>query len=208
MARARPPLPPSPVLSLRARDCVFTAIDFETTGSVPGWPVEPWQVGMAGVSAEGGVRWTWSSYLGVPLERPFNAFAPGRHASIRDVLAASPTLPQLWGDVAPRLVGVPLVAHNIGTERSVLRKAAPLHALGPWVDTLRLVRHGYPVLASGALEDVVDALGLAAEVRAAAPEGTAPHDALYDAIACGLLLRHFLSLPGWESATVGDLAAL
>ena len=29
-----------------AREAVFTVIDFETTGSVPGWPVEPWQIGM------------------------------------------------------------------------------------------------------------------------------------------------------------------
>ena len=187
---------------------MFTAIDFETTGSVPGWPVEPWQVGMAGISAEGGVLWTWESYLGVSAERPFNAFAPGRHATIREELAASPTLPQLWESVAPRLVGTPLVAHNVGTERSVLKKAAPLHALGPWIDTLRLVRRVYPALASGALEDVVAALGLADAVAAAAPAGGAPHDALFDAIACGLLLRHFLQLPGWERATVGDIAAL
>lgn len=187
---------------------MFTAIDFETTGSVPGWPVEPWQVGMAGISAEGGVLWTWESYLGVSAERPFNAFAPGRHATIREELAASPTLPQLWEGVAPRLVGTPLVAHNVGTERSILKKAAPLHALGPWIDTLRLVRRAYPALASGALEDVVAALGLADAVAAAAPAGGAPHDALFDAIACGLLLRHFLRLPGWERATVGDIAAL
>ena len=138
----------------------FTAIDFETTGSVPGWPVEPWQIGLCRISPEKGVEMTFSSYLGVSADRPFNAHAPGRHASIRDELARMPTLPQCWGEVAPWVVGQPLVAHNIGTERSILKKAAPLHALGPWIDTLRLVRRCYPHLASAALSDVLVAFHL------------------------------------------------
>ena len=36
--------------------------------------------------------------------------------------------------------------------------------------------------------------------------GLAAHDAYYDAVACGLLLIHFLSLPGWKDATIGQLA--
>ncbi len=123
-----------------AAKCVFTAIDFETTGTVPGWPVEPWQIGLCEISCEGGLTGGFSSLLGVSAERPFNRFAPGRHALIRDELALSPTLPEIWDELAPRLVGIPLVAHNVGTERTMLRKAAPLHALGPWIDTLTLSR--------------------------------------------------------------------
>ncbi|HPB10660.1 MAG TPA: hypothetical protein PLT74_05315, partial [Kiritimatiellia bacterium] len=82
---------------------------------------------------------------------------------------------------------------------------APLHRLGPWVDTLTLVRHTYPSLASNALDEVTDALSLRARVETLCP-GRAAHDALYDACACAALLEHVLSLPGWERVTVDALA--
>lgn len=187
-----------------AAKCIFTAIDFETTGTVPGWPVEPWQIGMCEISCDGGVTGGFSSLLGVSSERPFNRYAPGRHALIRDELSLSPTLPEIWDELAPRLVGIPLVAHNIGTERTMLRKAAPLHALGPWIDTLKLSRIVAPGLASYALGDVIANFGLTDAVNAACP-GLCAHDAYYDAVACGLLLLHILSLPGWNEATIGQL---
>ncbi len=187
-----------------AAKCVFTAIDFETTGTVPGWPVEPWQIGLCEISCEDGVTGGFSSLLGVSSDRPFNRFAPGRHALIREELALSPTLPEIWDELAPRLVGIPLVAHNVGTERTMLRKAAPLHALGPWIDTLKLSRIVAPGLASYALGDVIAYFGLTSAVDAACP-GLSAHDAYYDAVACGLLLLHILSLPGWNGATLGQL---
>ena len=190
-----------------AAEGVFTAIDFETTGTVPGWPVEPWQIGICEISCKGGVTGGFSSLLGVSPERPFNRFAPGRHALIREELAFSPTLPEIWDELAPRLVGVPLVAHNVGTERTMLRKAAPLHALGPWIDTLKLSRIVAPGLASYALGDVVAHFGPSA-VFDAACSGLAPHDAYYDAVACGLLLLHFLSLPGWRDVTIVQLTSV
>ena len=173
----------------------FTAIDFETTGSVPGWPNEPWQIGLyrftlPPVGVCGVAPRTFSSLLRVSPDRPFNRFAPGRHSQLRSELAAAPTLAELWEEVAPLLKGRPLVAHNIGTERTILRAFAPLDRLGPWIDTLALSRSLIPGRASYALEDIVPDLGLADRVAALAP-GLAPHDALYDAIACGELLRHY-----------------
>ena len=190
-----------------ARECVFTAIDFETTGTVPGWPVEPWQIGICDVEAGRGASHGLSFLLGVPAERPFNRFAPGRHSLIRDELAAAPTLPQVWDELAPRLVGRPLVAHNAGTERSILRKAAPLHALGPWVDTLKLSRVVAPGLASYALGDVLGHFGLSGKVAESCP-GLAVHDAYFDAVGCGLLLLHFLCQPGWEGVTLRQLVRM
>jgi len=169
----------------------FTAIDFETTGSVPGWPSEPWQIGVFRFSANGTATSSFSSFLRIPPERPFNRYAPGRHAQIRDTLSASPTLMEIWEKLSPWLKAGPLVAHNIGTERTILRAAAPLDRLGPWIDTLELSRRLLPGRGSYALEDIIPDLGLDAEVAALAPPGAAPHDALYDAIACGVLLRHF-----------------
>lgn len=189
-----------------AKDAVFTAIDFETTGSVRGWKNEPWQIGMCEVAA-GATGVQFSSLLHVAADRPFNAYAPGRHALIRAELARAPALPEIWGEVAPWVAGRPLVAHNIGTERTMLRAAAPLSKLGPWIDTLKLARRLFPAFKSFALEDLAPALGIEKDIQAKCP-GLAPHDALYDAVACGELLLYFLSLPGWDGVTVDDLAAV
>jgi DNA polymerase III epsilon subunit-like protein len=188
-----------------ARSACFAVVDFETTGAVSGYAVEPWQVGV--VRLRGGrvcAAESFETLLQVG-DRPFNPRAPGRHAQLRGELAAAPSPGGLWPELAAWVTDVPLVAHNTGTERSVLARLAPLHRLGPWVDTLTLTRRAYPSLASKALEDVVAALGLEACVRAACP-GREAHDALYDAFACAVLLEHFLSLPGWERVTVGALA--
>ncbi len=190
-----------------ALQTTFTVIDFETTGSVADWPVEPWQIGMVEV---GGGRLTgrrFDSLLRVAPDRPFNPHAPGRHGRLRHELSEAPSLPELWPQLTPWLLGRPLVAHNIGTERGLLQRVAPLHRPGPWVDTLRLARHCYPLLASAALEDLTAELGLRPALRAALP-GREPHDALYDAAACALLLLHFLALPGWGQVSVRALVEL
>lgn len=197
-----------PACDLFASRSTFTVLDFETTGSVRGWTVEPWQLGMVDVASGRLGADVFDSLLRIAPDRPFNPHAPGRHARLREALATAPAFSDLWPDLAERwLVGRPLVAHNIGTERGLLRRAAPLHRLGPWIDTLRLVRRTYPRLASSALDDVVVELGLLKPLQAACP-GRAPHDALYDATACALLLLHFLALPGWEKVTVQALVDL
>lgn len=188
---------------------MITALDFETTGSVRGYPVEPWQLGMVrmrGGRVGGGPGDAWEHLLRIDPGRPFNPRAPGRHALLRAELAAAPTLPECWEEAAPWLTEGPLAAHNIGTERTMLRRAAPLHRFGPWIDTLALVRHAYPGLPSKALDDVAEALGLTGRIRALCP-GRAPHDALYDAFACGVVLEHLLALPGWGDLPVDALAA-
>ena len=172
----------------------ITCIDFETTGSVPGYPNEPWQLGMVDV-VDGVVqpdsRWETLFKVG---DRPFSPRAVGRYAEMREELAAAPAVFELWPVLAKRLVGVPLAAHNAGTERTVLTKLAPLTRFGPWVDTLKLGRRLYPKLASHKLGDFVCALGLKPRVDALCP-GRTWHDALYDACAGAVLLVHFLSLP-------------
>jgi len=97
------------------------------------------------------------------------------------------------------------VAHNAATEKKHLRAAAPIHKFGPWIDTLKLARIAYPAFVTHKLDDLVDILELGGRVAALCPERGA-HDALYDAIACGVLLEHLLALPGWESLTVEQLA--
>ena len=170
---------------------ILTAIDFETTGTSPGWPSEPWQIGICQFRCNGyttpEILATFSSFLRIPLERPFNNFTPGRHAQLRDELAISPTIYDIWEDIFPFLDNTTLVAHNLGTERSILRRTAPLHHFDNWIDTLALARAYYPGLTSYALEDLSEILHLTTVIQASAPPHIGPHDALYGAISCAHL---------------------
>lgn len=182
------------------------AIDFETTGLVPGYRNEPWQIGLAPIcGGEIGVG-LFDSLLNVQ-DRPFNKFAPGRHAQLRGKIAVAPTLDVLWPRLSPLLLGTFLVAHNLGTERTMLSALAPLHVFGPWIDTLSLSRAAWPGLASYALDDLCALFRLDAAVSARCP-GRAPHDALYDAVACALLLLHLLKQPGWETLSAEELGEM
>ena len=103
---------------------IWTALDFETTGTVKGWPNEPWQLGI--VKIEDGVvlpetRWETLLHVG---DRPFSPRAVGRYSELREELAAAPTIADLWPEIADRLCGTPLIAHNCSTERTVLTKMA------------------------------------------------------------------------------------
>lgn len=178
------------------REATITVVDFETTGVVGTLPDEPWQIGLARVE-KGHLcpDHNFCTLLHV-AGRPFNPFAPGRHAELRDQITAAPRLSGLWNELGPRLSGV-LAAHNVATERKLLQSAFPLHPLGPWIDTLRLIRIAYPRLASHRLEDILRSLRLEESARRFAP-GLGPHDALYDAVGCALLLEHLLSLESWR----------
>lgn len=191
---------------MKALQCDMVAIDFEGTGAVPGFPNEPWQVGMVLISrGEVMTARSCNRLLRIDADRPFNPHAPGLHHQLRGELATAPTLAELWPEMKEWWLGHPLVAHNIGTERTFIHQAAPMHTFGPWIDTLTLSRHVYPQLASHSLEDLIDHLGLGDRVCRLCP-GLLPHDAWFDAVACAVLLQHFLSLPGWEQVTVEGLA--
>ena len=192
---------------MKARAAIWTVVDFESTGAVRGHADEPWQVGLVELQAGRVTGRHHETYLRIAAGRPFNPYAPGRHAEIRDVLAAAPAPAELWPAWRPWVAGRPLVAHNVGTERKFLRRAAPLHEFGPWIDTLKLARRVRPDLAGHALADVCRALGLAARLRELCP-GRDWHDALFDAFASALVLEHCLALPGWEDVGLEALAAL
>jgi DNA polymerase III epsilon subunit-like protein len=196
---------PDEPMQVPAREAIITAIDFESTGCVEGYANEPWQIGMCELR-EGAVgEQQFESLLRVG-DRPFNPHAPGTHHLMRAEIAVAPTLRQLWPEIHPWWVGRPLVAHNIATERGFMEPMAPLHRLGPWIDTLKVSRLAYPDLESHKLEDLLELLRLADRVAALCP-GRDAHDALYDAVGCAVLLEHFVTLPGWEAVTIADLAA-
>jgi DNA polymerase III epsilon subunit-like protein len=182
----------------------ITVIDFEGTGSVKGYPDEPWQIGLVqirngSVCAES----TFESLLRVG-ERPFNRYVPGRHAELRQEMVTAPSLQMLWPQLRPVLEGSLLAAHNAATETRYLSRAFPLHPPGPWIDTLKLIRIACPEMKSHKLDDVLSQLELTDKLEKIVP-GRSAHDALYDAVGCALLLETILSLPGWETVTIDAL---
>ncbi|HNX52496.1 MAG TPA: 3'-5' exonuclease [Pontiellaceae bacterium] len=186
------------------RETTLTVLDFETTGSVPGFDTQPWQVA-AVVLQNGRVdpQQTFKSLVRVESNRPFNAYAPGKHHKLRDEIAAADEVSGVWKKLEGRVAGRPLAAHNVATEKKFLRQMAPMHHFGPWVDTLALARQAWPKAPSHKLEDLISGLKLEARVRELCPHGEA-HDALYDAFACAVLLEHLLTLPGWQNLSVSD----
>jgi len=189
---------------MRAVDTTITVIDFETTGVVGDHPSEAWQIGLT-VVCNGQVlpEKQYVSLLKVG-ERPFNPYAPGKHHLLKQEIAVAPSFHDLWPALQEWLTTGPLCAHNVATEKKVLRKAIPLHPVGPWLDTLKLVRLAHPDLDSHTLGDMLEVLGLIARVDVLCP-GREVHDALYDAVGCALLLEYLLGLPGWENATIESL---
>jgi len=188
-----------------ARDCPFTVLDFETTGSVRGLPDEPWQFGAVELLG-GAIRVLRDEFLHVDAARPFNPYAPGRHATLRQELAAAPPPREVLPEWLPFLEGRVLVAHNAATERRVLASLAPLLPLGPWVDTLRLARAALPACRNRELATLVRESGLEDAARALCP-GRDWHDALFDATATAVLLRSWLASPAWDGVQADALAA-
>lgn len=188
-----------------AKDAHWVAVDFESTGSVAGYPEEPWQIGVVPVE-QGQVKIgrAYESYIRVAADRPFSPFAPGSWRRVREKLAEAPSLPDLLPSLRSRIFECPLVAHNASTEKKYFRKAWPLHRPGPWIDTLKLVRLVYPGLGDYSLEAMIAHFQLEDEVRCHVP-GREAHDALYDAAACAILLCHMLRQPAWESVTIEHL---
>jgi len=146
----------------------FAAIDFETTGYENGATNDPWQLGFALVE-DGEIVETREWFF----------------RSVRTPDA--PPMMEQWESFAPALIGRRLVAHNISTERTILRRTAPLTKWGPWVDTLKLCKAMYPKLRDYSLGSLCETFGLVPQM-----EGRTWHDALYDAVACASLAT-FLS---------------
>ncbi len=190
---------------LPARVADLVAVDFESTGSVPGYLDQPWQIGLVLVrNAEVVMEAAFTSYLFVDEKRPFNPCAPGSWRLVRHELASAPELSAMLPVLRNRVLNVPLIAHHAATEKKILRHAWPLQRTGPWIDTLKLSRLAFPELRSHKLEDVVTASDVKPMLARLVPDRL-PHDALYDAVACALVLCYLLKQPTWRDLTVGEL---
>lgn len=190
----------NPLQPLSQMDAV--ALDFETTGSAPGVLNMPWQIGLVVIHhGKVDMAHSFQSLLRVPEGHPFNPYTPGRWAQVRAELAQAPSLQELWPVLKPFLQGMPLVAHHAPTERGILSQEFPLQQFGPWVDTLSIARQAFPGQHDYKLENLIPNLGLAEIQKGRCPD-TAPHDAFYDAVACGTFLENLLGAPGWNAVTL------
>jgi DNA polymerase III epsilon subunit-like protein len=121
----------------------------------------------------------------------------------------------------------PLAAHFAGVENALLKSVWPYPRSvpdfarpgertaewGPWIDTARLYAQFYPRFESAALESLVAAAGLQAELDFVATEHCPParrrfHAALYDALAGALLLNALARDPQLAGLTTLQLLAL
>lgn len=165
------------------------ALDFESAGSAPGLTDEPVQIAWAEMSA-GEIRpgTFFVSYL--RASRPVTWAAQRVHGIADSDLQAAPRLIDLWPRLRDGLSGAALAAHGAGTERRFLR-AFPFHGLGPWIDTLSLARRLFPEMTDHSLGEVLEALSLRQRVDELCP-GLCWHHALYDSVACLVLLRSLM----------------
>ena len=188
------------LLDTPVRDAAWAALDFESAGAAPGRTDEPVQVGMA-VWRGGELHDFFRSYIHAPVR--VTAAARAVHGIGDGELADAPAMTALWTEFKARLSGAVVVAHGAGTEKRFLR-AFPLHGFGPWIDTLQLARVVFPDLSDHALGTVVSACGLEPEVRELCP-GLDWHDALFDAVASLVFLRHVVKVLDLGGARVGQL---
>lgn len=167
----------------------FAAIDFESAGVSKGDTDTPIQIGIAVMPGlDVSALDSFVSYL--HTDRPVTWQASQVHGISKADLAGAPTLPSLWPEVKARLGGRLVVAHGAGTEKRFLR-AYPMHGFGPWVDTLQLARRFWPGVRDYSLETLIASGNLQTELDGVCP-GRRFHDALYDAAASLLVLRHIV----------------
>ena len=170
------------------RELHFTAIDFESAGAARGKTDVPVQIGLASWRPDQPVGELFDSYLA--CDRPVTWSARKVHGIQDEDLVDAPRLPQLWPTLKQKLGGAVVVAHGKGTEKRFLR-AFPGHGFGPWVDTLLLARAAWPDAPSHGLSELCDSSGLTREIETMVPDRRW-HDALFDATASLVLLRHMV----------------
>ena len=170
------------------QDTLFTAIDFESAGTATGRTDAPVQIGTTTWSLADGITDTWMSYI--HTDQNITWAAQKVHGITKDDLADAPKLMLLWPKIKKRLNQVAVVAHGHGTEKRFLQ-AFPAHGFGPWIDTLPLARACYPELGDYSLGNLCQSLDLTATITELVPDKTW-HDALYDAAASIILLKHII----------------
>jgi len=170
-------------------EVTFAAIDFESAGVRRGENDIPIQVGW-GFLDTGCIdpKRFFRRYLAT--DRPVTWSAQKVHGISNAQLEEAEPFENYWPTLKRQLEPCVLVAHGHGTEKKFLQQF-PAHGLGPWVDTLTLARRWCEGLEDYRLETVVSGLDLEQELRELCPEYDW-HDALFDAVACLVILRKMI----------------
>jgi DNA polymerase III epsilon subunit-like protein len=149
------------------------------------------------------------------------------HGLDEAALASHRPFAEDWDYFAALREGGPLAAHYAGVENALLKSVWPYPRSspdfarpgrrvidwGPWLDSARIYAQLYPRFSSGALQSLVAACGLQAELDALAlahcpPDRRRYHAALYDALAGALLLVSLARDPQLARLTTMQLLAL
>ncbi|MDR3514827.1 MAG: 3'-5' exonuclease [Azospirillaceae bacterium] len=168
------------------------AIDFETANETR---VSACAIGVAWI--DGGCVGRVVERLIRPHELRFSPFCVQIHGIQPDDVAAMPSFPEVWNDVAPRDPDTVILAHNAAFDVSVLRASLDLYGL-PWPDvpflcTVKIARRVWPDLPNHRLSTVADYLGVELD----------HHQAGSDAHACARI-----ALAAMAATGVADLHAL
>ena len=177
----------------------FSVIDIETSGlSTRRHRI----LQVAVVTVEGDrIVDEWSSLI--RLRWRFQRVGPRRvHGIDRSMLRGAPRQREVLRELAARLQGTVVTAHNVRFDWPFIVRAALRHRIdlpdGPRLCTLRMSRRLDPDRElSHRLGDVCERYGISND---------RPHDALHDARATALVLPHLLAAHGVTA--VGDLDAL
>ena len=184
-------------------DCRFCAIDFESAGAARGSTDTPVQIGIATWSRPHGIGESFVSHL--KTNQPIQWSAQRVHGITPADLADAPSLMMLWPEIKRHMRAAAVVAHGKGTEKRFLR-AFPGHGFGPWIDTLLLARAAWPDLPDHSLGPLCDTLGLTPAVSDLVP-GKSWHDALFDAAASLILLKHLIDALQLDAHPVAALTS-
>lgn len=179
----------------------FCAIDFESAGAARGRTDSPVQIGMLTWSRHSGLGEPFVSHL--KTDQPIQWAAQRVHGITPADLANAPPLATLWPVIRQHMQGAAIIAHGKGTEKRFLR-AFPGHGFSPWIDTLLLARAAWPTLPDHALGSLCDALGITDSIRQIVPHKSW-HDALFDAAASLVLLRHLIDALDLDAYTLASL---
>ena len=160
----------------------FAAIDFETAN---GHRASVCSVGV--VIVRGGVAEDSVHRLIRPRPNFYSWFTTRIHGMSYEDTADAPDFPEIWCDIAPKLEGLPLVAHNSPFDEGCLRAAFELYDMSyPGYEfhcTCRASRRRFPHLVNHKLDTVAAHCGFDLRNH---------HNALADAQACAAIaLRVF-----------------
>lgn len=153
----------------------FIALDFETANRKQ-YPCA------AGVAVVKNGQIVSRDYTLINPESSFDDICINVHGITPEQVAGAPTFPEFLTKWSAFMQHYPVVAHNIGTERSALEKSCARYKLElprvTFYDTLQLCRVNYPGKESYTLDALCSERGIELE----------HHNALSDAVGCAELM--------------------